>query len=42
MLDAYLNQGASAADPKLNRRELAAYASVGSLILNLDVTVSKE
>ena len=38
----YLDQGEAAADPKLDRRELAAYASVGSLLLNLDETVTKE
>ncbi|HUS06846.1 MAG TPA: DUF1553 domain-containing protein, partial [Bryobacteraceae bacterium] len=39
---AYLKQGESAADPALNARELAAYASVGSLLLNMDETVTKE
>jgi hypothetical protein len=38
----YLNQGESHADPALERRELAAYASVASLILNLDEMVTKQ
>ena len=38
----YLEQGDSRADPGLDRRELAAYASVASLLLNLDEAVSKE
>jgi hypothetical protein len=33
--------GASAADPKLNPAELAAYANVASLILNLDETINR-
>jgi hypothetical protein len=41
-IDRYLKQGEAPADPKLDRRELAAYASVGSLMLNLDETVTKE
>jgi len=40
--EAYLSQGDSPPDPSLNRRELAAYASVASLILNLDEAVTKE
>jgi len=38
----YLHQGESPADPKLQARELAAYASAASLILNLDETITKE
>jgi mono/diheme cytochrome c family protein len=38
----YLNQGELPADPKLDPVELAAYASVGSLLLNLDEAISKE
>ena len=38
----YLHHGESLADTRLNSRELAAYAAVGSLILNLDETVTKE
>ena len=41
-VDAYLKQGESPPDPKLDRRELAAYASVGSLLLNLDESMTKE
>jgi Protein of unknown function (DUF1553)/Protein of unknown function (DUF1549)/Concanavalin A-like lectin/glucanases superfamily/Planctomycete cytochrome C len=41
-VDAYLEQGESRPDPKLDRRELAAYASVGSLLLNLDEAMTKE
>ncbi len=41
-VDLYLKQGDSAPDPKLNRTQLAAYASVASLLLNLDETISKE
>jgi hypothetical protein len=41
-VDAYLQQGESRPDPKLDRRELAAYASVGSLLLNLDEAMTKE
>jgi len=41
-VDAYLKQGESLPDPKLDRRELAAYASVGSLLLNLDESMTKE
>jgi hypothetical protein len=40
--EALLNQGDSHYDPSLNSRELAAYASVGSLLLNLDKTITKE
>jgi uncharacterized protein DUF1553 len=39
---AFLSQGEAGADASLNERELAAYASVGSLLLNLDETVTKE
>jgi hypothetical protein len=41
-VDAYLALGESRPDPKLDRRELAAYATVGSLLLNLDETMTKE
>jgi Protein of unknown function (DUF1553)/Protein of unknown function (DUF1549)/Concanavalin A-like lectin/glucanases superfamily/Planctomycete cytochrome C len=41
-LDHYLKQGESAPDPKLNRLDLASYAAVGSLLLNLDETITKE
>jgi hypothetical protein len=39
---AFLNQGEASADTTLDERELAAYTSVGSLLLNLDETVTKE
>jgi hypothetical protein len=39
---AYLEAGESPCDPKLEPRELAAYAAVGSLLLNLDAAVTKE
>jgi hypothetical protein len=38
----YLRQGESQADPKVDPIELAAYASVGSLLLNLDEVITKE
>ena len=38
----FLKQGESAARPGLDERELAAYASLASLILNLDETITKE
>jgi hypothetical protein len=38
----YLSQGDSRPDPNLDAKELAAYATVASLILNLDATVTKE
>jgi hypothetical protein len=38
----FLRQGESAARPGLDERELAAYASVANLILNLDETITKE
>ena|ERR1700676_3652433 len=38
----YLSQGEAPADPKLDPVELAAYASVGSLLLNLDEVITKE
>ncbi|HZT31063.1 MAG TPA: DUF1553 domain-containing protein [Bryobacteraceae bacterium] len=41
-LKAFLSQGEFPCDPALDQRELAAYASVGSLLLNLDETVTKE
>ena len=37
----YLAQGEAPRDEKLDARELAAYATVASLILNLDATVTK-
>ena len=40
--DEFLDQGDSPADPALNRPELAAYAAVASVILNLDETITKE
>ncbi len=40
--ESYLGQGESPRDPQLDPVELAAYASVGSLLLNLDETVTKE
>lgn len=39
---AYLSQGDSPPDAKLDSRELAAYASVASLIFNLDEAITKE
>jgi hypothetical protein len=39
---AYLDRGESRPDPALDPAELAAYAAVGSLILNLDEMVTKE
>jgi hypothetical protein len=38
----YLNQGQAPRDEKLDARELAAYAAVASIILNLDAAVTKE
>ncbi len=38
----YLSQGESPRDENLNPSELAAYSTVASLILNLDVAVTKE
>jgi hypothetical protein len=38
----YLAQGDGKRDPTLVPRELAAYAAVGSLLLNMDETVTKE
>jgi hypothetical protein len=38
----YLAQGEAARDGKLDARELAAYTAVASIILNLDVTLTKE
>jgi hypothetical protein len=40
-IQALLSQGESRSDPSLDPRELAAYASVGSLLLNLDETITK-
>jgi hypothetical protein len=39
---AYLTHGDTPPDPRLDRRELAAYAAVASLILNLDGVVTKQ
>src|SRR2546422_6409782 len=39
---AYLSQGESPWNPDLNVRELAAYASVASLMFNTDEAVTKE
>jgi hypothetical protein len=39
---AFLSQGDSRVDPALNARELAAYASVASLIFNSDGAVTNE
>jgi hypothetical protein len=39
---AFLNQGEARADSGLDERELAAYTSLGSLLLNLDEAVTKE
>jgi hypothetical protein len=41
-MDAFLSQGDSRPDPSLDRRELAAYASVASLIFNMDEMVTKQ
>jgi hypothetical protein len=38
----YLAQGEAARDVKLDARELAAYTAVASIILNLDVTLTKD
>src|SRR6266567_1968172 len=38
---AFLNQGEARTDPSLDARELAAYTSVASLLLNLDEAVTK-
>jgi len=41
-IDQFLAQGETKPDPRAGRRELAAYAAVGSLILNLDETVTRQ
>jgi hypothetical protein len=41
-VEGYLNQGASSIAAGIDRGELAAYASVASLMLNLDEAVNKE
>ena len=41
-IDKFLAQGESQPDPRVDRRELAAYGAVGSLILNLDETVTRQ
>ena len=38
----FLKQGESAVRPGLDERDLAAYASLASLLLNLDETITKE
>lgn len=38
----YLAQGEAKRDPTLDQREVAAYATVASMLLNLDATVTKE
>jgi hypothetical protein len=38
----FLDIGEHPRDPKLDAKELAAYTSVASLIINLDETVTKE
>lgn len=40
--EALLTQGSMACDPKLDRVELAAYATVASVLLNLDEFVTRE
>ncbi|MCC7236307.1 MAG: DUF1553 domain-containing protein [Bryobacterales bacterium] len=40
-IDEFLAQGETRPDPALDRRELAAYGAVGSLLLNLDETVTR-
>ena len=37
-----LKQGESPSDPSLNPRELASYASVASLVMNMDEAITKE
>jgi hypothetical protein len=39
---AFLNQGEARPDAGLDERELAAYTSIGSLLLNLDEAVTKQ
>ena len=41
-VDRWLNIGASPADPALPKPDLAAYAAVASLLLNLDATITKD
>jgi len=41
-IDALLSQGDSRPDASLDRRELAAYASVASVLLNMDEMVTKQ
>jgi hypothetical protein len=41
-IDAFLGQGDSRPDPSLDSRELAAYASVASVFLNMDEMVTKQ
>jgi hypothetical protein len=41
-IQAFLNQGETHTDPGLDQRQLAAYTSVGSLLLNMDEVVTKQ
>jgi hypothetical protein len=41
-VEQFLAQGEAAPDARLDKRELAAYGSVGSLLLNLDETVTRQ
>ena len=41
-LESFLKQGDSPSDTALDRRDLAAYASVASLLLNMDEMVTKQ
>ncbi len=41
-IDAFLQVGESPSDRSLDRRELAAYASVASMLLNMDEMVTKQ
>ena len=41
-LEAFLKQGDSPFDPTIDRRELAAYTSVASVLLNMDEMVTKQ
>jgi hypothetical protein len=41
-IDAFLGVGESPPDRSLERRELAAYASVASMLLNMDEMVTKQ
>jgi hypothetical protein len=41
-IQAFLKQGEARTDPALDQRELAAYTSVASLLLNMDEAVTKQ